>query len=77
MDCRLCGNDIDVDDPNTVSIGPGPVLYSHPQCESELERRFNSNLCLTCGETPKGLDSESCAKCGVQYCDPDRKYINF
>ena len=76
-DWCLCGNDIDVDDLNTVLIGPEPVLYSHLQCDDELKRRFNSNLCLTCSETPNGLDYESCEKCGVQYCDPDRKFLNF
>ena len=76
-DCYLCGHEVDPDGLATVKINPEPTLYAHSHCHDKLERRYNSRLCLTCGETPKGLDSESCAKCGVQYCDPDRKYINF
>ena len=76
-DCHLCGKNIDPDSMDTVRINPEPTLYRHSKCDLELETRYNSNLCPTCGETPNGLDRESCVKCGTQYCDPDRKYINF
>ena len=76
-DCYLCGNDIDSNDMDTIIVHPKPTLYCHSKCDRELERRYNSNLCPTCGETSNGLDRESCVKCGTGYCNPDRKYINF
>ena len=75
-DCDLCGRDIDPNNINTIIMNP-PVEYRHPKCDGELSRRDKSNLCLTCGETTRGLDRESCSNCGVNYCEPDRKYMNF
>ena len=52
MDCYLCGHEVDPDGPATVTINPEPILYAHSHCHDKLERRYNSRLCLTCGETP-------------------------
>ena len=69
----------DPDSPTTVRIHPDPILYAHQHCEDELNRRFESRLCVSCGDAPNGLDGESCPKCGDPFMavTEERKFVNF
>ena len=79
MNCHLWGNEVDLDDGNTVQFYLELVLYSHMHCADELDRRFESMTCMSCGKTPQGLDSESCTECGDSYMavTEERNFANF
>ena len=73
--CDLCKNKIDPNGPGTVT--DGEYSYRHVRCDIESKRRYDQVLCLSCGETPRKLDRDSCETCGAAYVDANREYTNF
>lgn len=82
VECYLCHGDVDINDNDEIVISgrKEEPLYSHIQCDKERYRRFDKNLCISCGQTSKNFEEcVYCLCCGEMHDkhEHDRKFTNF